>query len=185
MMLNDLWEAIRPMRHSRLKNYITPGLTSHLVGGGENFGKVRIFEAERNTRDTITPHSHRFPFTALVLAGEVQNTIYVPAQMRDEGAELWIRSTITQVCGAQGLEKFKHEREKEPKWYRRSVADYCAGGTYRMQHHEIHSIVFSKGAKVLFLEGPTVQDWDWMLEPWVDGKLVPTFETKPWMFDRE
>ena len=172
------------MRHNRLKNYIAPGLHSSLIGGGEH-GKVRLFEAERMTRDLITPHSHRFSFTSLVLYGEVTNTIYEPSLPGAYDVEPFIRSTVTQVCGAGGLMEFKHTREAEPRHYRRRATTYKAGQTYLLRHDEVHSIVFEKNTKVLFFEMPQIQDWDWMLEPYVDGKLVPTFKTEPWMFGKE
>lgn len=182
-----IWDMVRTMRHNRLKNYIAPGLHSSLVGGVGNFGKVRVFEAERYTRDLITPHSHRFPFTCLVLSGEVENTIYEPllSNHRDSTAEKWIRSKVTQVCGPEGVREFTHVREEVPKPFRRAKTTYPQGSTYTMTHDQIHSIVFHANTKALFFEGPEVQDWDWMLEPYVDGKLVPTFETRPWMFERE
>lgn len=180
---------VKGMKNNSLKNYIVPGLTSHMIGddkeGMGSFGKVRMFTADRMTRDSITPHSHRFSFACLVLAGDVENTIYHPSHPSHKLAEPWIRSQITQVCGANGVKgSYVHERESEPRWYTRGANYYKAGETYWMQHEQIHSIVFSKGAEVLFFEGPTVQSWDWMIEPYVDGKVVPSFKVEPWMFDR-
>lgn len=172
--------AVEPMRHNRLGNYIVPGLTSYLIGGGE-FGKVRLFHAERQTRDVITPHSHRFDFTCLVLSGTVRNTIYreTPA-----GDELWCMSTIDQVCGANGVREFVHHRMDNAQPFKREVTEYTTGDSYSMTHEEIHSIEFSKDARVLFFEGPEIQSRSVMIEPWVDGKVVPTFRTEEWMFDR-
>ena len=53
--LAHIWDAVKHMRSNRLKNYIAPGLHSSLVGAaGGNHGRVRLFEAERDTRDIIT-----------------------------------------------------------------------------------------------------------------------------------
>jgi hypothetical protein len=173
--------AVDSMLHNRLQNYIVPGLTSHLVGGGEH-GKVRLFFAERNTRDIITPHSHRFDFTCLVLSGFVRNTIYHEGI---NGEEDWCISTIDQVCGANGLREFVHTREDSPTRFKRETSEYKPGDTYSMKYEEIHSIEFTKGTTVLFFEGPQVVSRSKMIEPWVDGKVVPTFKTEPWMFERE
>lgn len=182
--LAQIWDAVKAMRSNRLKNYIVPGLHSSLIGAASDYGKVRLFEAERYTRDTVTPHSHRFGFTCLVLHGAVENTIYETA-IAPYSAEMWIRSTVTQVCGKNGLQEFKHVREEEPRFFKATSTVYRAGDTYRLRHTDIHSIVFEKDTKVLFFEEPSVQDWDWMLEPFVEGKLVPTFKTEPWMFEKE
>lgn len=173
--------AIEPMRHNRLRNYIVPGLTSHLIGGGEH-GKIRLFHAERATRDVITPHSHRFDFTCLVLAGFVRNTLYFE---QFNGDEEWCVSTIDQVCGANGLREFVHTRDTAPTRFRRDVREYKPGDTYSMTYEEIHSIEFAMGTKVLFFEAPQVVNRSKMIEPWVDGKVVPTFRTEDWMFLRD
>lgn len=168
---------IEPMLNNRLGNYIAPGLTSYLVGGGE-YGKVRLFKASRLTRDVITPHSHRFDFTCLVLAGSATNTLYVPGIKGDE----WCLSTIDQVCGANGLRDYVHTREAAPTRLERRTAVYGPEQIYSMTHDEIHSIEFSADASVIFFEGPQIVMRSSMIEPWVDGKCVPTFETKDWMF---
>jgi len=55
-----------------------------------------------------------------------------------------------------------------------------------MQAHEIHSIRFSRDAVVLFLEGPEIHEYSWLLQP-VTGfpdnvNTCPTFRVEPWMF---
>lgn len=184
MIQDDILKAVQNMRNSRLDNYIVPGLTSVIIGGPEH-GKVRMFEAERETLEFITPHSHRFNFTALVLAGTVWNSIFRPikAQYKD-GGEPWCRSTITQVCGLDGLLDYKHQRETEPTYWVRSTQTYETGKTYGMLYPEIHSIKFSRGTKVLMFEGPQILNTSDMLEPWVNGKVVPTFRTEDWMFEK-
>lgn len=181
--MDRIAEAVLTMRHNRLSNYIVPGLTSHLIGGSDPVGRVRLFSADRATRDVITPHSHRFDFTCLVLAGDVRNTIY--RQSMSKGNEDWCLSTIDQVCGADGLREFVHKRDDAPTSYWRDIAAYAKGDVYSMTSDEIHSIEFSKGAHVLFFEGPQQRTRSEMIEPWVEGQCVPTFKTEPWMFQRE
>lgn len=177
--MTEIANQIEPMLNNRLGNYIAPGLTSYLVGGGE-YGKVRLFKASRLTRDVITPHSHRFDFTCLVLTGSATNTLYVPSLDGEE----WCLSTIDQVCGPGGLRDYVHAREKESTRLERRTVTYEPGRVYSMTHDEIHSIEFTDGASVVFFEGPQIVTRSSMIEPWVDGKCVPTFETKDWMFDR-
>jgi hypothetical protein len=178
--LDAILAAIQPMKHNRLGNYIAPGLTSHLVGGGE-FGKVRLFSAERTTMEFITPHSHRFDFTCLVLKGQVHNTIF---RRGSDFCEPWCISTINQVCGKNGLLDYVHSRDDAPTFWYPTTDNWKAGDTYSMTHEQIHSIKFERGAQVLFFEGPQLQSTSLMLEPWENGKVVPTFRTEPWMFQR-
>lgn len=179
----DLYEierAIGPMRNNTLHNYIVPGLTSHLIGGAAH-GLVRLFHAERETLEFITPHSHRFDFTCLVLNGNVANTIFSVGTVHDE---LWVQSEINQVCGKDGLNDYVHKRETEPTFWRSETKQWHMGDTYSMKHTEIHSIKFSRNAKVLFFEGPQITTTSHMIEPWSNGKVIPTFRTEPWMFEK-
>lgn len=179
--------VIKSMMNNGLGNYITPGLHSYLIGG-EGFGKTRIFVADRQTRDTITPHSHRFSFVCLVLEGVVWNTVYQKVlsenSIHESTCARWLKSTITQVCGANGVMEFTHNREAVPDWYKTTSHRYDKGSWYSMVKDDIHSITFSRGAEVLFFEGPEEQNYDYMLEPWVNGKLVPTFKVESWMFEK-
>lgn len=179
--LQALVEAVHPMLNSRLDNYIVPGLTSQLVGG-DVFGKVRLFHTLRTATDFVTPHSHRFDFTCLVLKGVVRNTIFTEG---GETGDEWCASTIGQVCGPGGLLNYTHMRDHGPTRWTQYTQVYEAGDTYSMRYDELHSIQFSRGAKVLFFEGPQVTTQSRMIEPWVNGQVVPTFRTEPWMFQRE
>lgn len=182
--IGRLRQMIDDMSHNRLQNYIVPGISSELVGdGGTKRGKVRVFRAEREARDFVTPHSHRFNFCAIVLAGRVHNTLFA-APMHSQEGDLWCSSTITQVCGAKGLYDYKHQRATEPNRWVQITQTYEERESYYMDSHEIHSIVFEKGTEVLIFEGPQLTDVSEMLEPWVDGKCIPTFKTEPWMFQK-
>lgn len=69
---------LQSMQHSPLGNYAgLPGLTSHLIAKSDH-GCVRTFSSPRYTEEHITPHSHRYDFTCLVLRGYVENTTYDP-----------------------------------------------------------------------------------------------------------
>jgi hypothetical protein len=178
--LEILTKAIEPMRNNTLRNYIVPGLTSHLIGGPKA-GLVRLFHSERETREFITPHSHRFDFTCLVLNGDVVNTLFRQGYSYDDA---WCLSTINQVCGKDGLNEYQHLREDKPSNWRTEVKAYTTGDTYSMKHTEIHSIKFGKDTRVLFFESPQLTLTSQMIEPWENGKVIPTFRTEPWMFEK-
>jgi hypothetical protein len=175
-----LIKATEPMLHNQLRNYIMPGLTSYLVGS-EKKGSVRLFHSERECMEFVTPHSHRFDFTCLVLSGDVLNTIFRPGYAYDDA---WCLSSINQVCGKDGLNEYTHIRGTEASHWRAEIFKFSTGDVYSMTHEEIHSIKFSKGAKVLFFEGPQLKTTSYMIEPWENGKCIPTFRTEPWMFER-
>jgi hypothetical protein len=181
--LSSLQHAIRPMLHSTLYNYIVPGLTSHLVGGSDAHGRVRLFDAQRETLEFITPHSHRFNFTCLVLEGRAHNTLFIKTHT-DSNSEPWVVSTIDQVCGANGIREYVHVRDTEPTYWTHATFTYDVGETYSMSFKEIHSIKFERGSMVLFFEGPQLVTTSQMIEPWANDKVVPTFRTEPWMFER-
>lgn len=180
---NDLLALLRDMTHNRLENYIVPGVSSELVGGGE-YGLVRTFSTYRDARDWVTPHSHRFNFTALVLAGRVHNTLFTPGQQYGRAADEWCLSTIDQVCGGEGIREYIHTRETDASYWCQDTTTYEIGDLYSMAPQEIHSIRFERGTRVLMFEGPQVKTSSVMLEPWVNGKCVPTFRTEPWMFEK-
>jgi hypothetical protein len=182
-MYNHLIKAMAEMRHNTLENYIVPGLRSSLVGGAGH-GKVRVFEASRDTFEFITPHSHRFDFFAFVLQGTYKNTIF--SRGDGEGSELYCESTIHQVCGPDGrIQDSTPARDDRPTGYVRDVRTWGRGESLFMDHRQIHSVKFSRDAIILFFEGPQKIDTSRMIEPWVDGRCVPTFKVEEWMFQRE
>jgi hypothetical protein len=173
MNLEQLIDGIAPLRSGTLQNYGIPGLSSSLL---EN-GKVRLFECQRKHQEPIAPHSHRFDFTCLVLSGQVIN-------------RLWHEVTSGGDCYAVSALRY-HNRPGEYskfqeglKCFSYSDAYYNAGCVYSMTSDQIHSIWFERGTKVLFFEGSEVSDSSVMLEPYVDGKIIPTGCTQPWMFQR-
>lgn len=175
-VLRDLRAALVKMTHSEIQHYVTPGLSSKLVGGGEH-GKIRFFVSDRDTREWITPHSHRFDFTCLVLRGRVENILF-----QRGGGNAYCVGTIRPKDG--GLGGYEIARGESPDYFVEVPSVYEAGQTYSMSSKQIHSIRFSRDAEVLFFEGPQVQDISVVLEPWSNGAVVPTFSTAPWMFQR-
>jgi hypothetical protein len=178
MISEDALEVINSMSNSRITNYVWPGMSSVLLGG-DGCGLVRLFENSREQTTDITPHTHRYNFTAIVLRGWVLNRLW--RTHRDCGDE-YASSTI----------KYNDEVGRHTKEDTFSVDEwgytesrYSAGQTYHMDADEMHSIKFSRNAKVLMFEGPIISPFSLILEPFVDGELVPTFHTAKWMFRRE
>jgi len=168
-------EAIKQlvsMRHSPLRNYIVPGLTSWLIMDNGEAGKLRMFDSSREQHEFITPHSHRFDFLACVAQGSVENMTWFESDCEDSETYQMTRTTYLDEPG-----KFKSEI-----WTRENfitdVIEYKEGDCYSMKFNEIHSIKFSKGAKVLFFEGPAKVDCSYVLEPLIDG-VHSAFSTPP------
>lgn len=186
--LHNLISQLTDMTHSEIRNYVSPGLTSWLVSGktGKYFdkGKVRLFIASLDTREWITPHSHRFDFACLVLRGKVTNIVYTPdPQPMFNGRSTDYAVGKLRTLGG-GLGAYKFVPGEEPTYYQERREEYVEGDCYSMLYQEIHSIQFSRDAMVLFFEGPEQTSETTVLEPWAYGKRVPTFDAKPWMFER-
>lgn len=165
------------MKHSPVRNYAIPGLTSYLIGEPSKQGTVRLFECSRDHQEPITPHSHRFDFTCEVLQGGVTNRVWLE---QDGGDDYAIKKL--KYSGEIGQYKEEHVTVRQ---YVCEDTFYKAGDVYEMQSDQIHSIYFSKGSVVLFMEGATKTNESLVLEPFVDGAVVPTFKTEPWMFLKE
>lgn len=173
-------DIIDSMRHSSLGNYILPGVTSSLIGGTTQSGCVRLFEMSREQNTLVTPHSHRFAFTCLVLRGQVTNTIW--HRSSHVSADLFAVSKLTyqDSPGQYAIEALPQAL------YAPSDRSYFPGEWYEMTADQIHSIRFSRGAKVLFFEGPNVTRNTVILEPLSSsGAKVNTFKTEDWMFLKE
>lgn len=170
-----LLKMIHSMKSDRVRNYVLAGLDSYLL----NNGTVRLFSSSRDTQDDITPHSHRFDFLCIVLSGQVLNRVWSPRSAHHfESADLFMESRLI-YDGEIG----RHERfEVGAGWYDYKDSVYTAGEFYSMKAEEIHSIAFSRHTNVLFLEGPTKSPESTILEPIVDGNVIRTYETKPYMF---
>lgn len=170
-------EHLATMKHSPISNYGgIPGVTSWLIGTPSGRGLVRLMECSRTHQEPVIPHSHRFDFVCLVLSGSVRNLIWEPYATSDQ----FVQSTIT-YGGEPG--QYTKKRGAAGGW-RAFERRYQKDETYSMKADEVHSIFFSRGTSVLFFEGPQVSDTSVILEPFVDGDLVPTFKVEPWAFKR-
>jgi len=178
----DLQDFLGEIGTSRIDNYILPGLSSIMLSGEmHSIASVRMFENTRNQQGHITPHSHRFSLACCVLRGEVHNSLYTEATSPTAvGLDL-------DEYAARAL-KYKSEPGKyetafgyRSKW-RKHTTKYSVGQWYFMRDNEIHSIDFSPDARVLVIEGPDVSDTTTILEPLVNGVVVPTFKVEDWMF---
>lgn len=176
----NLIEDISNMSNSPVKNYVIPGLTSSLIGSPHRNGLVRLFECSRDHYESINPHSHRFGFHCLVLAGNVKNIIWNEYKGHED-KDLYQRTRVfyTGIFG-------KYELVVDGiSAYAKEEKTYYSGQWYSMDHTQIHSIFFSKACKVLFFEKAPVNDYSIVLEPVVDGKVIPTFKVEDWMFQRD
>ncbi len=163
------------MKHSPIKNYIVPGLTSWLIGEPSPKGATRLFECSRDHQESITPHSHRFDFQCWVLAGKVTNRVWTYS---DYGGDLYTQTNL--VYGGEPGQYERVRRGIDRYTYTDEV--HKADDWYSMTADQIHSVYFAKGTQVLFFEGPTKMDHSLILEPHVDGKDIPVFKVEPWMF---
>jgi len=142
--MQTLINSIEEMRHNTLENYAITGLSSSLIKG------VRLFEQTAIQSNEITPHSHRFNFSCLVLCGRVINELWVRT---DDINDIEVKQSVLTYLGAVG--KYQQSDIKETAYYKVIREGFKAGDTYAMRHDEIHSIRFSEGAKVLFFEEPS------------------------------
>lgn len=172
-------DHLKMMANSGLVNYAgIPGISSHLIGGPKH-GKVRLFQNSREQRTEITPHSHRFDLLCLVLRGEVVNQLWKQAPDDCHRADKYVASLMLYEGGPGELVR----TETLPAYaYACTEELYECGQFYSMRAHEIHSIRFSRDAVVLFFEGPEVTAETMILEPFVEGRRVPTFHVAPWMY---
>ena len=165
------------MKHSPVRNSGgIPGLTSWLIGEPGEHGLVRLMECSRDHFEPIVPHSHRFDFECRVLRGKVRNIIWGPDTNGDD-----YQITKLRYAGAPG--QYERQEVGTAKWSFRTET-FHEGDTYSMTWDEVHSIFFSRGTVVLFFEAKPVTDTSIILQPFVDGSMIPTFKVEPWMFDR-
>jgi len=170
--MEKIIKAIDAMKSSGVSNYVIAGLDSYLLGNG----CVRYFENSRWHQDSVTPHSHRFDFACLVLKGHVINRIWV--ECIEELGDFF-QESVLQYSGTIG----EHTQKAIGRSYWEfSDMRYVAGECYNMTAIEIHSIQFSKGAKVLFFEQPESSKKSLILEPVVRGEVIHTYRKDDYMF---
>lgn len=172
--MREIIDIIGQMKSDTLHNYVVAGLDSSLL----NNGLVRYFECGREHQDQITPHSHRFDFACLVLAGEVENHIWSKTHSKGDD---FMKSEL-EYFGVVGSHT---KKEIEVGRYSRKTHKYSAGDIYGMTANEIHSITFSRGAKVLFFQGREKSNTSVIIEPYVNNQVINTYERKDYMFIRD
>jgi len=172
MNTEPLVNIISSMKSDGVFNYAIAGVDSYLL----NNGRVRLFECSRDHQDQITPHSHRFDFACLVLEGHVVNITW--HEVDDNNGDFFEESVLT-YNGTIG----EHKVQKSGRsFYYPTRVKYTKGDTYSMDSDQIHSIQFSRGAKVLFFEGPAFKDTSLIIEPVVNGEKIPTYVKRDYMF---
>ncbi len=162
---------------NKIGNYIVPGLDSIQIN------KVRMFHNKRHQSMLITPHSHRFDLFGYVMEGVVENTIYKPfIQSLDKGAPADDYAvSILEYGGAPG--RYDKRLDGISPFFK-EIRRHEKGEWYFMKFTDIHSIQFSKGAKVLIFEGEQKTKCTSILEPCEDGVQIETFKVEPWMFTK-
>lgn len=175
-MNKDVIKHLVTMRHSPLYNYIVPGLTSWLIMDNGKAGKIRLFECTREQQEFITPHSHRFDFSACVVQGEVENTLWLQAETIKSDLYMVTHNTYLGSPGQYESMQFGVQR------FVTDPITHKEGDWYSMSCHDVHSIKFSRNSLVLFFEGAERTETTRVLEPCINGEHVPTMKIEPWMF---
>ena len=150
-------------RSTRIVNHVEHGLDSTLLSKG----LFRIFEANYETQVRL-PHSHKYNFACLVLKGSVLNRVYKPIENNKykENNELHAEYCVAIQTGTLGDYKFNKQHRQA---FEITEKLHGEGDWYQMTHEEIHTIRFSKGALVLFIEGPAVTDQVEVLFPYASN----------------
>lgn len=173
------------MVEKTVSNYVLAGLTSTMPSGlavADNI-KTRMFRMDRHQTNLIAPHSHRYCLFSKVIEGTVTNTLWKKTCQIDPEADAFWMSTLSPIDG--GLGEYKKEISSRIKYYKPLSSHYGPGDSYYMHYNDIHSISFSKGAVVQILEYPEDSESSYVLEPAIDGKLIPLARTEDWMFSHD
>lgn len=170
-------EILDSLKHSKITNYVIPGLESYIISNDkENGTMVRMFEMTREQSAMCVPHTHRYNFYCVVLEGRVYNTVWCD---HDTEGDLF---EIVKLRRGKAFGEYKiDDRPREGRFVPRECR-YLKGESYSMDAHQVHSIRFDKGTKVLFMESKDVLDYSYALLPIVDGEVVDNLSTQPWMF---
>jgi hypothetical protein len=162
--------------HSPIYNYVVPGITSWLITNPSPNGCVRLLHSSRDQYSYVTPHSHRFNFTAIVLKGEMENILFQLSL--ETNSDSYYSSTLFYGGKPGEYEKSSHNVED----YSTISTTYKELESYEMQSNQIHSVYFARDTYVLITEGPQVTKATTILEPVVNGKVIPLFKIEPWMY---
>ena len=173
------------MQNAVVHNYIAPGLDSYLLN--KNDCKVRLFEMTKNQEFYISPHNHRFDFACCVLRGSVIHHLYreglgIVKELAELGNSVNAYAVYEYV--SPGFDKATEYKHKLLGYeiYERETQHYSAGDWYGLRSHQFHSIEFTQGSRVLFLEGANQKATSEFLEPIVNGKIIPYFSVPDWMY---
>lgn len=169
-------DLLKSMARKTVSNYIAPGLSSSIIGEQHDGGCVRLFQSSRDQQFAITPHSHRFDFSCLVIRGTVTNRIWTQT---DEG-DVFEQS----VLEFDALGKYTRGHNNFLVTCSPHDTIYTENEVYSMDAGEVHSIYFGAQTDVLFFEGPMRKTSSVILEPYVDGAVIRTFAVEPWMFKK-
>lgn len=180
MKNTEVVKHLKDMGYDTIKNYILPGMQSSLIGEGKNGGKVRMFVSTYYNHGFVTPHSHKFNLLSYVVRGSVVNTLYINKYFSPSFE--FIKSKV-EYKGAVGEYSTPFDDEKVVCSLIENT--YEAGEWYYMEADEIHSIKFSNDAIVLIFEGPTLKNYNYILQPCVDDQMLMTFDRHDWMFKEE
>ena len=172
----DFFEAFRD---STISNYVAPGLESVSLGRSNGF-HVRMFHMTAHQMMHITPHSHRFNLLSFVMAGEVEHHVYEKVAGGYENRPIAYTLAILSQKGKFG--EYETELYSNGMFFRYEAV-HKAGGSYFLSADEYHSLIFSKGARVLVIEGPEVNEPK-ILVPLVKGAACSTLFTADWMFKK-
>jgi hypothetical protein len=173
-------DFIERMARSPIRNYVVPGITSWLIGAHHaTAGCVRMLTCDREQVEHVTPHSHRFSFHAVVLAGSVRNRLW--RRTWDGSGDFYSECSLA-FGGEAG--KYTLEEGERARWSWEDTV-FAKGQGYGMAAHEVHSIYFARGTKLLIFEGCAEKTVTSILQPVAYDEVVPTFKVEPWMFRRE
>lgn len=174
-------EIFDKLKHSPIQNYILPGLTSWVLKpAGDGHGMIRMFESSRETQEFVTPHTHRYGLHCEVLAGWVENTTWKNSELvgASNSSDEWMLYSL-KYGGSPG----EYTQTSGPiRRYAKETRRYAAGSSYDLNHSQIHSVRFSRGAVVVITETAQQTDTTHILLPVAYGKMVPTFKVESWMY---
>lgn len=166
------------------RNYIVPGLDSYLLCGDNGRGFVRLFVMRRLQETVIVPHNHRYDFHCQVLAGDVTHRTY-------ELGEVISAPRQDTTHAIMGYNPASPDRTGDVFAYTNveHVTDekHNAGDTYELKYKDFHTVMFAKGAEVLFFEGPSfMRHTSKYLVPYDQVNKAPldTYYWRDWMMKR-
>ena len=173
--MKELFQSFWALKHAPIYNYVLPGMTSYLIADPTDQGCIRMFANSMTQYMHVTPHSHRFNFKSCVLHGSVINQMWES----DYNGDQYVVANLL-YNGKPG--EYSLVPEAESRSYRVTSTTYNVGDWYEMEFNQVHSIIFSKDARVAIFEGPQQTNETKILLPYVNGEVINTFKVQDWMF---